>query len=183
MGGMSSGRWGWHTKRQTVDESRTLDLSELARDGAFAPGRSGRVRWLRGETETASISYTVGEQAGGLVLTLHYTLMRSGESVDIPVRLETTRLRFGGVRWWGRCPCGRRVRKLYLPGGATRFACRQCHGLTYASAQEHDKRVDFLRKNPDALMAMLANGPSSLSNTNLLLALKAVTAERKRASF
>jgi hypothetical protein len=180
MGGMSSGRWGWHTKRQTVEEARTLDLSELARDGAFAPGRSGRVRWLRGETETASISYSVAEAAGGLVLTLHYTVTRTGEAVDISVRLETTRPRFGGVRWWGRWPCGRRVRKLYLPGGATRFACRQCHRLTYASAQEHDKRVDFLRKYPDALMTMLASGVGNLSNINLLLALKAVTMERKR---
>jgi hypothetical protein len=177
---MLSGRWGWHTKRQTVEESRTLDLSKLARDGACRPGCSGRVRWLRGETEIASIAYTVGQQEGGLVLTLHYNITRTGQVIKIPIRLESTRPRFGGVRWWGRCPCGRRVGKLYLPGAATRFACRQCHGLTYASVQEHDKRVDALRKNPDAIMAMLSEGPASLSNTNLLLALKASVAVRKR---
>jgi hypothetical protein len=176
---MSSGRWGWHTKRQTVEESRTLDLSELERDGAFRPGYTGRVRWLRGETEVSSIGYAVSRQLGGLVLTLHYKITRTGEGVTIPVRLETTRPRFGGVRWWGRCPCGRRVRKLYLPRGATRFACRQCHGLTYTSAQEHDKRVDALRKDPDALAAIMSD-VRNVGSTQLLLALKAMRAERER---
>jgi len=180
VGGALSGRWSWHTKRPTVEESRTLDLSKLKRDGAFYPGCTGSVRWLRGETEISSIAYTVGQQEGDLVLTLHYKVTRTGEDVTIPVRLETTRPRFGGVRWWGRCACGRRVGKLYLPDAETRFACRQCHGLTYASAQEHDKRVDALRKNPDALMAMLSDVPGNLSNANLLLALKASFAERKR---
>jgi hypothetical protein len=170
---MSSGRWGLHTKRQTVEESLTLDLFELARKGAFGPGLSGRVCWFRGETEIASLSYTVGQEDGIPVITLEYNITRTGEIVKIPVRLETTRPRFGGVRWWGRCPCGRRVGKLYLPGGATRFACRQCHGLTYASCQQHDKRVDALRRDPEALAA-LVNNPQGSSVRNLILALKAL---------
>jgi hypothetical protein len=173
MGGIWSSRWGWHTKRQTVEESRTLALSELARTAAFGPGRSGRVRWLSGETEIASLSFTVGEEDGSPVITLEYTITSTGEAVTIPVRLEATRPRFGGVRWWGRCPCGRRVGKLYLPGGATRFACRHCHGLTYTSCQQHDKRVDALRRNPEALAA-LVNNPQGASVRNLILALKAL---------
>src|SRR5262249_25845614 len=48
----------------------------------------------------------------------------------------------GGLRWWFVCPleadgrpCGRRVRKLYLPAGATLFGCRHCHRLSYTSSQ------------------------------------------------
>jgi hypothetical protein len=157
VGGMLSGRWGWHTKRPTVEESRMLDLSKLKRDGAFRPGCSGHVRWLRGETETSSIGYTVGQQDCGLILTLHYKITRTGEDVKIPVRLDTTRPRFGGLRWWFICPltvngrpCTRRVGKLYLPPGARYFGCRHCHGLTYTSCQEshkYDKLFRFLAQD------------------------------------
>jgi len=69
---------------------------------------------------------------------------------------------FGGVRWWFSCPCDtdgspcqRRVRKLYLPPGATAFGCRSCHKLTYTSAQTHDHRINLLAKKPiDALLAI-----------------------------
>ena len=57
---------------------------------------------------------------------------------DIPV--VRTRPNFGGFRWWFLCPgagdaCGRRSYKLYLPATGSRFACRSCHGLAYASTQ------------------------------------------------
>lgn len=41
----------------------------------------------------------------------------------------------GGRRPWFRCPCGRRVAKLYV-GADHRFACRRCLGLTYASQRD-----------------------------------------------
>ena len=46
-----------------------------------------------------------------------------------------------GERRWFLCPysfrpsCPGRCRKLYLPPGASQFACRTCHHLTYASCQ------------------------------------------------
>lgn len=50
------------------------------------------------------------------------------------MRLETTPLHFGGVRWWFICPrTGRRAAKLYLPNGAHRFACRQAFRMAYRS--------------------------------------------------
>jgi hypothetical protein len=58
MGGYGSGRWGWHTKADTVEDCLTLDLGMLARDGAFTPRHTGSVRWRRGEPETAAIGYT-----------------------------------------------------------------------------------------------------------------------------
>src|SRR5262249_19888752 len=108
MGGFGSGRWGWHPKADTVEDCRTLDLSMLARDGAFPPWHTGTVRWRRGEQETAAIGYSVHPRGGGLALLLSYRRTPAcgtgGENVDLWVRLETTPLHFGGVRWWGVCP-------------------------------------------------------------------------------
>jgi hypothetical protein len=63
--------------------------------------------------------------------------------------------------------------KLYLPPGGRYFGCRHCYGLTYRSCQEHDKRVDALRRNPEALEALL-DDPKALNMSQLLLALKAI---------
>jgi hypothetical protein len=49
--------------------------------------------------------------------------------------LEAAACRFGGVRWWWRCPdCGRRRASLYRAGG--RWGCRACLDLAYRSQQE-----------------------------------------------
>jgi hypothetical protein len=43
-------------------------------------------------------------------------------------------------RWWIECPgCGGRRDALYLPPNATRWACRECHDLIYAT-QRHGFR-------------------------------------------
>jgi hypothetical protein len=48
----------------------------------------------------------------------------------------------GGRRGWLLCSrCGRRASKLYVPPpGLADFACRACHGLTYASRQRWNPR-------------------------------------------
>jgi hypothetical protein len=38
----------------------------------------------------------------GLNLLISYRLPSIGEDVDLPIRLETTPVLFGGQRWWGR---------------------------------------------------------------------------------
>jgi hypothetical protein len=68
----------------------------------------------------------------------------------------------------------RRVGKLYLPPGERYFGCRCCHRLTYRSVQEHDKRVDWLRKHPEELAAIVADPKANLSDSRLLLAIKAI---------
>ncbi|MCI0455832.1 MAG: hypothetical protein L0Z62_02470 [Gemmataceae bacterium] len=183
MGGLGSGRWSWHSKKTTVEGCRVLDLLWLARQGKVEAGRAGSIRWSQGEREIASVGYTIRHAAGGLLLLVSYRWSRAegeGESVELPIRLETTRPRFGGVRWWGRCPlvvnkvaCRRRVAKLYLPPRARYFGCRACHALTYRSAQTHDKRVDALRKNPELLAAIVAN-PGAALDGQLILAMKAL---------
>jgi hypothetical protein len=50
------------------------------------------------------------------------------------VDLEPTTPTYGGRRWWFRCPgCERRCRVLYLPHGGSRFGCRVCLDLAYAT--------------------------------------------------
>jgi hypothetical protein len=146
--------------------------------------------WQRGEwcwyrdtamkEKTSGIGYEVNTTTQSPWLRLFHSFSRSGESVDYRITLLTTTPRFGGLRWWFLCPlvvngrsCERRVGKLYLPPRGRYFGCRHCHQLTYRSCQEHDKRVDALRNNPDALWRLMDNA-ERLSGTQLVLALKAI---------
>lgn len=181
MGAWGSGRWAYHRKATTVESCYVIDLGELARKGAFVPWYAGSVSWSRGEEVVATIGCTVRPAGDGLSLRLSYRWVHAGEDVDLSVRLESTPLHFGGRRWWGICPlavkgqaCNRRVGKLYLPPGNRYFGCRHCHRLTYRSAQEHDKRVDALRRNPAALRAILADPAAHLRNGRAMLAIKAL---------
>jgi hypothetical protein len=189
MGGPGSGshyHWWRSSTKAVVEECLRLDANSMTRQGALRPGLwrpDGTWRWSRGtgrEEQTVSIGYEVGTTDPAWPwLRLFYTFLPTRERIDYRVSLQTTRPRFGGLRWWFTCPltlngagCGRRVGKLYLPPGARYFGCRVCHKLTYRSAQEHDKRVDALRRNPEALLALMENA-KALSPTQLLLALKA----------
>jgi hypothetical protein len=111
---------------------------------------SGSWAWFRDagrKEQTASIGYEVNTlDPAGPWLRLTYTLTASKVDVDYRIALQTTRLRFGGARWWFTCPlvaddvpCDRRVGKLYLPPGGRYFGCRHCHRLTYTSCQESRK--------------------------------------------
>ena len=184
MGAWASGRWGYHNKATTVEDCRVLDLGEFARKKVFVPWYASSVSWSRGEEVVASIGYTVRPAGDGLILQLSYRWTRAGETgedVELPIRLETTPLYFGGCRWWGICPlvgngqaCNRRVGKLYLPPGGRYFGCRICYRLSYRSAQEHDKRVDALRRNLAAVNAILADPVAHLRSGRALLAIKAL---------
>jgi hypothetical protein len=53
---------------------------------------------------------------------------------EIP--LCSTTPNYGGTRWWFQCPkCERRVSRLHKPVNEHCFFCRDCHNLTYESAQ------------------------------------------------
>jgi hypothetical protein len=87
---------------------------------------------------------------------LFYTITRTHDKMDYRIRLTTTSPYFGGLRWWYICPlsvngrsCHRRIGKLYLPNYARFYGCRHCYELTYRSCQEADKRVYWLRHNPE----------------------------------
>jgi hypothetical protein len=182
MGGPGSGRR--LDKKMVVEDCLQLDANCWMRAGLGVRVRmAGTWRWT---------------YPGGRRFTVHYELNtfdpeepfaqlsygwvgRLGEPewADYRVDLTATYPHLGGVRWWFVCPlfvggvaCRRRVGKLYLPPRARYFGCRHCHRLTYTSCQEHDKRVDALRRNTEALAAILDN-PEGAGLQQLALALKA----------
>ena len=99
------------------------------------------VRELSAQVERAP---GTGETAG-LVVCLLYTVAGVAREGRIAVQSPPQPIR--GRPYWLICPglagvCGRRVSAVYLPPGAMVYACRQCHGLVYASSQGHDKGTD-----------------------------------------
>ena len=139
------GRLPW-TNRNTVEESKVLEISLLIRNGFFCGARSGLITWKNGEKVTGSVSLEVSIEHGLLsadCARLRYSTFNgpADEAIDLnySVGLVTTQCNYGGVRWWFVCPgpnCGRRVGKLYLPARAAEFWCRNCHDLTYESCRE-----------------------------------------------
>jgi hypothetical protein len=62
---------------------------------------------------------------------------RDGQRVDQHIYLEPVEMRFGGWRWYARCPMsGRRCMTLVLPNGGHRFASVKAWRLPYASQRE-----------------------------------------------
>lgn len=155
MGGYGSGRWRGHSKRATVEDSWSLDVTKLARDGLLVRERgAGSLWWTNTRTgeQVASVSFVrLPLGTDGLLLQLHYRVGRGEPKVDVEevIPLTTTRPGWGGIRWWFVCPldvlgrpCARRVAKLYLPPSGRYFGCRHCYELTYTSCQEshqHDR--------------------------------------------
>jgi len=160
----------WYSRKATVEESLCIDLDRVVRGGESLAAPDGprlqvatmTWKWRRGQ---ASVTYVLRLKDGSGSLRLDYTVTRGGEKlpVDESFTIVSRRPHFGGFRYYLLCPrCGYRVVKVYLPPGATHFRCRSCHNLTYQSVQEHDKRVDWFRRNPQdawaAVNALRAGG-------------------------
>jgi hypothetical protein len=140
MGGYGSGYRG--TKAEIVEDCLVLSIFDLFQKGALVPGsrRCCRLAWCTEDIEHAEIEIETDliDESHGTVR-LRYAV--AGEDIDTWIWLTTTTPRFGGRRWWFRCPeTNRRVAKLYLPPDETRFASRQAYGLSYRSCQESDGR-------------------------------------------
>jgi hypothetical protein len=137
MGGYNSGR---QTGRPTVESGFRLDINRLIRCRDIRPGArvAGILTWTNTDTgeRVASISYEANlTDPVAAWFRLQYKV--NGTLKDYRVNLDTTPCQFGGVRWWWRCPLhGRRAAKLYLPPGATTFACRQSYQAAYRSQRE-----------------------------------------------
>ena len=135
MGGSGSGRWGG---RPTVEGSLRLELPRLRRAGYLKAGRrvSGTWSWSRGGETTGSVSVacTVDpERASSMVIDFTH----KGEPVTQNINLEAVPMRFGGWRWYARCPfSGLRCTTLVMPNGGHRFASVKAWRLPYASQNE-----------------------------------------------
>lgn len=141
MGGYGSSRWGWHTKKTTVEDCLAFALSDLLAGAAW-----GGLTWKWGERETSSISYQVERSDSGQPwrVVLSYRLKANGEDIREPIAITQTLTPWGSRRYWFVCPlvidgqaCGRRARKLYLPPGGRYFGCRHCYRLSYQARQEY----------------------------------------------
>jgi hypothetical protein len=191
MGGPGSGshyHWWRSGKKKVVEHCLSLDVNRWARGGTLRAGAScgGAWRWTYpGGRESTVVYWLDTRDPDTSLVLLSYDLTVAGQErpqpVECPVRLTTTVPHFGGLRWWFLCPlvvnghpCNRRVGKLYLPPGRRDFGCRHCHDLTYTSCQQHDKRVDRLRKDPEALLRLLAEDPENADPSRLILLLKAL---------
>jgi hypothetical protein len=156
------GRERW-TDRLTVEECFAFHIGNLVRAGAFEAERGITCSYTWNDSlgnPISSIKFRVfPDQTGALAVHLYH---RVPAMLSTPARIEqqivqltTSKCNFGGVRRWFKCslirdgyPCKRRARILYATPRERLFGCRQCHNLTYESAQKHDKRVDWLLKQP-----------------------------------
>jgi hypothetical protein len=101
-----------------------------------------RARFPRGAVGKTRITYRGGFEvevgiysADGPELRLkHYPNNGGDDPIEYAVPLTYSTPRFGGLRWWFRCPATwQRCCKLYLPNGGRRFLSRQAYRLRYAS--------------------------------------------------
>jgi hypothetical protein len=132
MGGRGS---GYQRERQTtVEECLVLSISALRASGPISGGvwRKGSVAW----GDVLSVRFEVNTCSGDAgAIWLDYLL--HNRRVHECISLTTTIPKFGGQRWWFRCPLtDRRVSRLYLPPNGLTFRSRMAHKLTYKSCQE-----------------------------------------------
>lgn len=138
MGGPGSGSWIRLNTRRATDASAPLDVRELARKGALAPGAAFSVRWstslLGDQRERGSIAGVADAES----VKLRFRALSpagSWEEVRQVIPLERTPCTFGGERAWWTCPgCQRRAAVLF--GAHARFQCRRCHRLAYPVENE-----------------------------------------------
>lgn len=146
-----------------VEECLKIDCADLRRSAVFRHGESGRLIWTLGPTEIATARFAFTSQssdAGELAI----ELQRGNERRRARLVLTTTSPAFGGVRFWFQCPqCSQRTRTLFVTEQELDPACRGCHGLQYRSAQDHDARVDQLRKDESKMRAMLQHESGTLA--------------------
>jgi len=153
MGGIGSGNWMRGSSRLTAEACRRVDVRFMRKEGMLAEGSRGQLQWSSNGVPSGSADYQV---RGGELL-LRYKSRAHGEDwveVEECVALERTSCHFGGERTWFKCPhCQKRVAVLY--GAQTRFLCRHCYRLSYASQLEGDfdrllRKARKLRKKLNA---------------------------------
>lgn len=154
MGGSGSGGSNRRHRGIVEDEIR-VSVSDLHKHGCLADGAYGEVRWpsrgcavsIRGLFEAVSIEY----EANGpdQLKTSHKE----------PVHIVWTSKHYGGRQPYFLCPsCSQRAIYLYR---LSRFVCRRCRELVYASTQERDGKRG-LRRARKLRASLGASGDMSL---------------------
>ena len=138
MGGKGSGSCA---KRVTVESAFKLELAALLDKASLYPRckatmfrEGGRIC---GAIERIDVETEIGPESGWVRLRYDATNHRE-DVVHVDDRIDIVSMAqpYGGRRWWFVCPyLGCRVKALFLPEGATRFASRQKWRLTYQSSR------------------------------------------------
>ncbi len=161
LGGSGSTRWNLYRRRRRVEETFAISISDVARIvdlKDLSPG-PGSVRPVKPTTYNKVASAVrcevdLGEDDNPLLKLSYLIPSKWGFEYQIEdvVRLQTTRVHFGGARYWFTCPrqeCSRRVAKLYRLPEERYFACRLCLDLSYRSSQQAHKFDSFCSRVAD----------------------------------
>lgn len=119
-----------------VEQSLPLDIRELRRRGCLRAGRrvSGTCMWNRAGRRVGALSFIIDvTDPANCRVVLEYAV--GGEPRVASIELEAIPCRYGGHRYYFRCPrLGRRCMILCCIEGE--FASRHYHRLSYASQSE-----------------------------------------------
>lgn len=123
----------WGSGRRTVEQSRCIDISALHHAGYFERPRGGIWKW---HDHTGRLTAFVFFNVEKFVVTLRWPHRGADGKMGVDqqrIRIGWHPCRFGGYRPFFVCSCRRDVLSLYAAG--SRFACRHCFNLTYATRQ------------------------------------------------
>lgn len=150
-------------RKTAVEECLAFDVNDLVAKAVFrAPfGLLCSYSWRdSSETEVFSVEFQVDADTDARGLHIKYKPPGCPKTIMGRLEFGAVRCHFGGAKRMFKCSgkgngCGRLVQKLYLIGSA--WLCRNCGDLTYIACREHDRRKDFLIRNPAALVAVLGS--------------------------
>ena len=154
MGGFGSGRYYRGSTRTTCEEVKRIDIRYLRQNGLLQPNRARSLFWSTGGEPTGNIGYTMLEDEMILNFNVRGYWDEEWESIEQRIWFDETPCNYGGSRKWFLCPhCDRRIAVLYMVD--TRFYCRHCSRLPYASQGEDyldrmSRKFDKLNKRLEA---------------------------------
>ncbi len=130
MGGFGSGGRGRYVSIEGC-QSYVLNAAFL-NHARVRRGIAGKTKLNFSDGFGVEIAIYTGD--GAELRVEHYPNDGGDDPIEYAVPLIYTTPRFGGLRWWFRCPATwRRCTKLYLPNGGRRFLSRHAYRLRYAS--------------------------------------------------
>ncbi len=144
---------------ENINSARSVSMIDLKKWGYLEPrshSQKGTIIWSREGRQTASIGVSVViDSTEGSYMSMQYRSQSHGSSEwadrDYRVQLEALPCRYGGRKWFFRCPlghCQRRSRYLYCYQGL--FICRRCTGLWYDSQTYTTNQYRLLQNLYDA---------------------------------
>lgn len=152
MGGYGSGQWQSYDGKRLVEETMTLNIFKLYREGFIVPGA------IRSGTFTCGTS-SMGFILRSNLLSLQYRFSsgpHAGQDMQYAIQIVTTQPHYGGCRPWFLCPtCDRRAAKLYLAYGHLKYECRRCAGLAYESTRAGKRELWRIIHAQDRRLARL----------------------------